>query len=210
MTMPENDRREAVAIARRRRDNHPDRRHVRANRDRGRAHTSSASRSACRRTRPGGSRAPAAAPPRRRPCVPSASSPDASIGAPASCARHAPTASKFSIANPIGSITLWQLAQAGLARCSTICSRIVFVAAPFSGSLSAGTLGGGGARRRAEDVLEHPLAAMTGDVRVACDVTREHAALAEQPLARIVVERARAGTGCRRCPGSRSGARAAR
>ena len=46
--------------------------------------------------------------------VPSTSTPVASMGLSPSCVRHAPTASKFSIARPIGSKILWHDAQAGL------------------------------------------------------------------------------------------------
>ena len=79
-------------------------------------------------------------------------------------------------------ITLWQLAQAGLARCSTICSRIVFVAAPGSGSFSAGTLGGGGAGGVPRMFSSTHLPRSTGDVRVACDVTASKPPLPSSPL----------------------------
>ena len=62
---------------------------------------------------------------------------------PASCVRHAPTASKFSSARPSGSITLWQPAHAGLARCCSIRARTVF-GAPGVSSGNGGTSGGGG------------------------------------------------------------------
>src|ERR671924_426508 len=52
-------------------------------------------------------------------------------------------ASKFSRANPRGSIILWQLAQTVFARCCSIRSRMVSGFAPGE-SGSAGTSGGGG------------------------------------------------------------------
>jgi len=47
--------------------------------------------------------------------VPSLVTPVTSMGLPASKVRHLPTASKFSMASPIGSKTLWHAAQLGLA-----------------------------------------------------------------------------------------------
>ena len=49
--------------------------------------------------------------------------PDASMRKPLSLVRHAPIASKFSSENPMGSIKLWQDAQAGFLRCSSRRSR---------------------------------------------------------------------------------------
>ena len=50
--------------------------------------------------------------------------PDASIFTPSNpSVRHRPTPSKFSSARPIGSMILWQPAQAGFARCCSIRSR---------------------------------------------------------------------------------------
>ena len=51
--------------------------------------------------------------------------------------RHRPTASKFSSANPSGSIRAWQLAQAGFARCCSMRSRIVQRLARLRGLLRA-------------------------------------------------------------------------
>ena len=60
------------------------------------------------------------------------------------CARQLPSASKFSSANPIGSMILWQPAHGGLPRCSVICSRSVSTLPPSAlVSSSGGTLGGG-------------------------------------------------------------------
>ena len=142
-------------------------------RARGRARRSAASRSTSRRRPRGAAAAPGAARRRRPPACRRPAGRSASIGLRLRrVTRHAPTASKFSSAKPIGSISLWQPAQAGFARCSSICSRIVsgFVQRRSS-SLSGGTLARRRRRRRAEDVLEDPLAAQTGDVRSACDVT---------------------------------------
>src|SRR6266849_5396756 len=79
--------------------------------------------------------------------VPSHISEEASIGTPPSppcLVRHLASASKFSSANPMGSISLWQLAHGSCLRCSVICSRNVRI---FSGpplvSSSGGTFGGG-------------------------------------------------------------------
>ena len=70
------------------------------------------------------------------------SSPPAS--AHSSCARHRPIPSKFSSAKPSGSISAWQLAQAGFAAVllHPLAHRLRRRSPPFS--LSAGTLGGGG------------------------------------------------------------------
>ena len=56
----------------------------------------------------------------------------------------APTASKFSSASPRGSITLWQLAHAGFARCCSIRARTVF-GEPGVSSGNGGTSGGAAA-----------------------------------------------------------------
>ena len=55
--------------------------------------------------------------------------------------RQPPIASKFSTANPSGSILRWHSAQLASARCFSSCSRIV-IAPRMSGSM-AGTSGGG-------------------------------------------------------------------
>src|SRR6185312_5184874 len=103
---------------------------------------------------------------------PSASVPTASIGAPfASVLRHLPTASKFSRAKPAGSITRWHVAQAGLLRCCSSCSRTVFGA--FTSLLLSsrvGTFGGGGGGGVSRKVLSTYLPRNTGEVRVATDV----------------------------------------
>ena len=104
--------------------------------------------------------------------VPPGSTPDASMRAPASRSRHFPTASKFSIAKPIGSIRAWQLAQAGFARCWVIASRIVSVLPGSAPSVfSAGMFGGGGGGGDASRFSSTHLPRSTGEVRVAYEVS---------------------------------------
>ena len=138
---------------------------------------------ACRGSRCAASR-------RRRPCVPSASWPEASIGPPASCVRHAPTASKFSSAKPIGSITLWQLAHTGIgavlrpsARASSSASR------PSASPLSDGTSAGGGGTGSPSRFSSTHLPRSTGDVRSACDVTARMLPWPSSAAARVVGHR---------------------
>ena len=89
-------------------------------------------------------------------------------------------------------------------------ARIVCGASPGSVSASAGHVGRRRRRRRAEEVLEHPLAAQhrRGRRRVRRD--HQHGALAEQAPPRLVGQRARGGSGCRRRRGCRSAWPAAR
>src|SRR4051794_34026353 len=105
---------------------------------------------------------------------PSGSWPEASIAAvDASIARQRPVGSKFSIANPTGSIMLWQPAHVGLARCAAMRSRIdkgFADPAPPSFSSSIGTLGGGGGGSTPRMLLRIHLPRFTGDVRIAKDV----------------------------------------
>src|SRR6185436_12635270 len=81
-----------------------------------------------------------------------------------------PTASKFSRENPIGSIRLWQLAQAAFARCSARRARTERLEEIVL-SLSAGTsgIGGGGGAPKMFSRIHFPR--ITGDVRVAYEVT---------------------------------------
>ena len=65
-------------------------------------------------------------------------------------------------------------------------------------------------RRRAEDVLENPFAAQDRRRPLGVRRDRQDAALPEQPFARLVGDRPRAGSGCRRRSGCRSAAPAAR
>ena len=100
---------------------------------------------------------------------------------PPSCERHAPTASKFSSANPSGSITLWQVAQAGFARCSSMRSRIVRLRRRAR-LLERRDVGGRRRRRRAERFSRIHLPRSDGDVRSACDVTIRMLPLPSRPL----------------------------
>src|SRR2546426_2102931 len=80
-------------------------------------------------------------------CWPSYNSMDASMGtppSPPSLVRQLPSAEKFSSAKPIGSKSLWQLAQGSFLRCNVCFSRTVkiFPGSPVVSS-SGGTFGGG-------------------------------------------------------------------
>ena len=121
--------------------------------------------------------------------VPSTSWPEASIGTPASRVRQAPTASKFSIARPSGSMTRWQPAHDGDVRWDSILSRIVRGGASGAGSASGWYIARRPGRRRAHEILEDPLAAQhrCGTVRVRGD--HQQAAFAQQPAARILGHR---------------------
>ena len=105
--------------------------------------------------------------------VPSGSNPDASMGASASMStvRHWPTASKFSSANPSGSILAWQAAQVGLARCCSSRCRTVAASMPSSFSISAGMSGGGGGGGDPSRFSSSHFPRTTGDVRFGCEVT---------------------------------------
>ena len=85
--------------------------------------------------------------------------------------RQRPTASKFSSAKPTGSIRLWQLAQAALARCcgQPLAHRRALPTTVLS--FSAGTSGGGGGGGVPSRFSRIHLPRITGDVRVAYDVT---------------------------------------
>src|SRR5262249_32190750 len=77
----------------------------------------------------------------------------------------------FSIANPSGSMILWQLAQAGLTRCCSICWRTVsiFPSALFVSSKD-GTLGGGGGGGVPRRFSSSHFPRIVGAVLVAYDV----------------------------------------
>ncbi len=99
--------------------------------------------------------------------VPSGSVPDGSIRvSPSSAVRQRPIASKFSSANPSGSIRAWQLEQTGLLRWSSMRSRTEagFPLSPVS--RSAGTSGGGGGGGAPRTFSSSHLPRSTGDVRV--------------------------------------------
>ncbi len=124
--------------------------------------------------------------------------------------RHRPIASKFSSANPSGSICAWQLAHAGFARCSPWRSASA-AARPsqFFSSRAARSAAAAAAARRAGSP-ESTCPRITGDVRVGYDVTRQHAALPEQSAPRLVGHRHPPEVRSRRCSGCRNGGPAAR
>ena len=103
--------------------------------------------------------------------VPSESWLVASIVTPASRARQPPMPSKFSMASPSGSISRWQLAHVGFARCSAIRSFIVRGRGNSPDSLSGGTFGGGGGGGDPSSTSMIHLPRKTGDVRSAIDVS---------------------------------------
>src|SRR4051794_3907171 len=69
---------------------------------------------------------------------------ETSIGTPFSVARKSPIVSKFSRLSPIGSLCVWQEAQAGLVAWALSRSRTVFSAPEVSFTIEKSTLGGGG------------------------------------------------------------------
>ena len=98
--------------------------------------------------------------------------------------RQRPMASKFSSDRPIGSMILWQPAHAGLARCCSMRSRTDFgVAVGFSSS--GGTSGGGVGAGLPSRFSRIHLPRMTGDVRLAFDVTSSRLPWPEQAATRV-------------------------
>src|SRR5262245_42913645 len=93
---------------------------------------------------------------------------DGSMAASPSAVRHRPIPSKFSRASPMGSISLWQLAQTVLLRCWAMRSRMEsdFSGASFNGGTFAGGDGGGVPRIFVRTYLPR----LTGDVRLAIEV----------------------------------------
>ena len=100
--------------------------------------------------------------------------------------RHAPTASKFSSAKPIGSIILWQAAQAGLLRCSSRRARTGTAFAPGHVFLERRHIRGRLRRRRAQQSIQHPFAAHHRRGAVGERRHRQNAALAQQPAAILI------------------------
>src|SRR5262245_46745988 len=86
-----------------------------------------------------------------------------------SLSRHRPTGSKFSSANPTGSIVRWQLAHTGSLRWAASLSRIGRLPGTFPSS--AGTFGSGGGGGAPKILLNTHTPRITGEVRVAKDVT---------------------------------------
>src|SRR6185436_20154406 len=102
--------------------------------------------------------------------LPSGRPPVESIGRPSSFVRQRPIASKFSSEKPIGSMRLWQLAQAALARCSARRCLTDNVAETVF-SFNAGTFGNGGGGGAPIKFSSTHLPRITGEVRVAYEVT---------------------------------------
>ena len=88
-----------------------------------------------------------------------------------SIVRQTPTALKFSSAKPSGSISAWQLAQLGFARCAASRSRIVSVPPPSLVSSRSGTSAGGGGGGTPSRFSRIHLPRTTGEVRSGYDVT---------------------------------------
>src|SRR4029453_10726524 len=80
-------------------------------------------------------------------------------------------ASKFSIENPIGSITRWQPAQTGFARCASMLSRKDRGLPSAASSFNGGTFGGGGEGGTPRRFVRIHLPRSTGDVRFGYEVT---------------------------------------
>ena len=118
--------------------------------------------------------------------------------------------SKFSSANPIGSITRWQPAQTGLARCRSMRSRSDSTLPSRAAFRQRRDVRRRRLRRHAEQIGQNPLAALDRRRAIRIRGDGEDAGLAEQAAARLVRRPARAGTGCRRCWECRSAAPAAR
>src|SRR5579871_1411175 len=112
----------------------------------------------------------------RRPLTPwkgarPGSAPVESTGLPLSFVRQPPIASKFSSANPKGSIGAWHAAQVGFLRCSSSRSRTVRGWAPATFSLRAGTFGGGAGGGEFRKFSSSHFPRNTGDVLLGYEVT---------------------------------------
>ena len=79
--------------------------------------------------------------------------------------RHPPIASKFSSANPSGSIAEWQPLHDGFCRCWANLSRMVAGGAPGFCSMLVSTPGGGGGIGMPKILFSSHLPRSTGDVR---------------------------------------------
>ena len=139
----------------------------------------------------GGRAAPAAGWPGRRAACRRRAGPRRRPASPPSASRHLPIRSKFSSAKPIGSMTAWHDAQLGLARCCSSRWRTDVACAPGSADVArlVSTPGRRRRHRRAEQVLENPLAALHRRRAVAGRRDRQDAAVTEQPAARAVGQR---------------------
>ena len=90
--------------------------------------------------------------------------------------------SKFSSANPSGSITEWQLLHDGFCRCCASRSRIDVGAAPGLFSVRfVSTPGGGGGTGKPKMLFSSHLPRRTGDVRSGYDVVASSAPCASSP-----------------------------
>ena len=107
----------------------------------------------------------------------------ASIGALASVSivRQRPTASKFSSASPIGSITPWHCRQPGFDRWLSSRARSVFGASPLGCDRSVSTSGGGGVGGVPISLPITHAPRSTGDVRLPYDVWSSIAPLPSSP-----------------------------
>src|SRR5262252_9220050 len=84
--------------------------------------------------------------------------------------RQPPMTSKFSSANPSGSIVEWQALQDGFVRCSARRSRIDAGRAPGLSVRFVSTPGGGGGTGRPKMLFSSHFPRSTGDVRSGYDV----------------------------------------
>ena len=142
--------------------------------------------------------------------VPSQSTADVSSGTPPSppCfVRHLASASKFSSANPIGSISLWQLAQGSILavhRHLLAQSHDLVVALAV---LKRRNVRRRLRRRRAQNILQHPHAALhRRGPEVLHPRERQHAALPQQSAAigQLRARGSRGGIASRKCWGCRN------
>ena len=127
--------------------------------------------------------------PGRRPACRRPADPTASTTPAASFVRHSPVASKFSSEKPSGSITRWQVAHAGFARCCSSALAHRHRLAALAVFLERRHVRRRRRRRRAEDVLQNPLAAQHRRRAVGIRRDGQDAALAEQAAAVLVGER---------------------
>ena len=109
--------------------------------------------------------------------------PALSIGRPcSSTSRQPPITSKFSRANPSGSITAWQLAQVGLRRWRASRSRIVAGTSPgVVVSRSVSTPAGGAGTGAPKMLSASHFPRSTGEVRSGYDVVASSAPAASSP-----------------------------
>src|SRR6185295_7401098 len=113
----------------------------------------------------------------------------ASIGAFAwlSTVRQAPRASKFSRANPVGSITPWHILQDALSRCCSSRALTVFGCSPAFWERSVAVSGGGGGGGVPISLSRTHAPRSTGEVRSAYEVRISTAALPSRPKRSLLV-----------------------